>query len=147
MARTERYTAQQVIQAIQDTGGIKDKIARNLGCHRHTVDNYIERYPTVARAYKAEREKVLDLAESRLFKKLEDGFWPAIRYYLSTLGKDRGYVQRQEIDEIGDLRIKVNWGDEDVPGGPAEAPRRATRGEDEQRQVQSSGGGEALGED
>ena len=147
MARTQKYTAKQIIQAIEKTGGIKDKIARNLGCHRNTVDNYIKRYSTVATAYKAEKEKVLDLAEAQLMGKLDEGFWPAIRYYLSTQGKDRGYIQRQEIDEIGDMRIQVNWGDEDIPGGSPEAPRGTARGKGERGQVQGSGGGEKVGED
>lgn len=62
----ERYTTAQVIEAIEGTGGVKTVIAQRLGCHRHTVDRYIARHPTVARAYQDECEKVGDFAESIL---------------------------------------------------------------------------------
>lgn len=105
----QRYTAAQVIEAIEQSRGIKSAIAQRLGCHRHTVDNYIARYPTVARAYWEERERIVDTAEVKLLEKLKDGVDWAIKYVLSTLGKDRGYVERQEVagEGGGPLTIKV----------------------------------------
>lgn len=61
---SERYTAEQVITAIKGSGGIKTTIAQRLGCHRHTVTNYIERYVTVQQAYQEEAEMSDDVAES-----------------------------------------------------------------------------------
>ena len=94
----EKYTTAQVIKAIEDSAGIKAVVARRLGCHRFTVDRYIRRYPTVARAYQQEREKLVDLAESELVKRVRAGEWPAIRWVLATLGRNRGYVEKQEMD-------------------------------------------------
>lgn len=95
---SERFKAEEVIKAIQATGGVKAIIAKRLGCHRHTIDNYIKRYATVRQAYEAEREEILDVAESRLVQKIHEGFWPAIRFALCTLGKDRGYYQKKGLD-------------------------------------------------
>lgn len=102
----EKFTAEQIIEAIKGDGeefkgsyGIKSEIANRLRCDRHTVDRYIEKYATVRRAYEEERERPVDMAEAQHFKKVQEGHWPSIRYMLSTRGKDRGYVERQEIDQ------------------------------------------------
>lgn len=113
MGNKDRYTATEVIAAIKDSGGIKAAIAKRLGCHRHTVDNYIERYATVKRAYEAEREGIVDLAEGQFVKKISDGFWPAIRLALLTLGKDRGYVEKQQIEQSGKIEHEHSLSDDE----------------------------------
>lgn len=72
--------------------------AFKLGCTRQTVENYVKRYPTVAQAVKEERQKTVDVAEGKLFDKLKTGESWAIQFILKTLGKDRGYTERQEMD-------------------------------------------------
>lgn len=94
---SERFTAKQVIEAMQGTYGIKSDIAQRLRCARGTVDNYIIRYPSVARAWQDERGKLVDLAQGKLRVKLEDGQDWAIRFTLSTLGKNDGFTERHEI--------------------------------------------------
>lgn len=41
---------------------------------------------------------ILDFAEKALFRSIKKGNVPAQIFYLKTKGKDRGYVERQEID-------------------------------------------------
>ena len=92
-----RYTAAEVIEAIQGTGGIVTKIAAKLGCQWSTAKKYIEKYPTIKRAWLDEREKIIDKAESGLIKAVDnDDAW-AIKYTLSTLGKGRGFTDRLEV--------------------------------------------------
>ncbi len=121
MASTERYTTKEVIQALQDAQGIKAHAAKLLGCSRWTVDNYIKRHPTVARAYEDLRETMIDRAERGLLAKLLLEDWHAIKYVLSTLGKDRGYTERKELTgrDGGDIAVKTyitispdDWDDE-----------------------------------
>ena len=95
---TERYTTGQVIEALEAAHGIKARAAELLKCDRHTVDNYIKRHPTVERAYENLRETLVDRAERGLLVLINGNYWPAIRYTLSTLGRDRGFVKRQETD-------------------------------------------------
>ena len=71
---SEKYTCEEVIDVIPGTGGVKTVIAQRLGCHRHTVDNYIERHPTVRRAYEDECETVGDFAESVLIQNIKLAF-------------------------------------------------------------------------
>jgi hypothetical protein len=97
----DRYTQQRVIDAIQAAKGIKATAAQSLGCSRQTVTNYIDRYPAVKAAYQEAKDTTLDLAESKLIALVEREEWPAIRFMLVTLGKSRGYVERQEISQVG----------------------------------------------
>ena len=105
---TEKFTTAEVIEALERFQGIKALAAEALGCDRHTVDNYIKRHPTVALAYDDLRETMVDRAERGLLKLLVAEDWQAIKYVLSTLGKDRGYSERQEITgpEGGPLQVE-----------------------------------------
>jgi transposase-like protein len=92
----EKFRVEQVIQAIQDTGGVVSKAAQRLGCSRRTVQRYVQQYATVAQALLDERESMTEVAELALFDKIREGDLSAITFYLRTQGKDRGYSERQE---------------------------------------------------
>ena len=92
----DRYSQARVIDAIKAAKGIKATAAANLKCSRQTITNYIDRYPAVKAAYQEARDATLDLAESKLIVLVEREEWPAIRFMLVTLGKDRGYTERRE---------------------------------------------------
>lgn len=103
MAGKQRYTTAQVIHAIRGSLGIKTAIAASLKCTRQTVDNYIKRYATVAQAYEEERERLVDLAEAKFAEAIKEGNWAAIRFALSTLGKDRGFSEKVDIASTVDI--------------------------------------------
>ena len=96
MAAKNKFTADDVIRAIIAARGIKSTAADNLGCSRQTIDNYIARNPEIGAVYVAERDRLLDQAESQLVVKVDAGDWPAIRFTLATLGKGRGFTERTE---------------------------------------------------
>lgn len=97
MVNKERFSTGTVIEALKKARGVKAVAAQILKCDRHTVDNYIKRHPTVRRAYEEQRETLIDVAEGKLITKIEGDEWPAIKFVLTTLGKDRGYSERHEI--------------------------------------------------
>lgn len=124
MAKTNRYTAAQVIEAMKGTGGIKTVIAQRLGCHRHTVDNYIERYVTVAQAYENERETVADFAESVVVQNIRLAFQRQAqekvevdstdaKWFLSMKAKDRGYAERREYAGVDGEPLTVIFKERD----------------------------------
>lgn len=109
MANKDRYTIKQVCEALRGTRGIKSVAAERLGCSWDTVHSYINRYPTVARVFREEREAIVDTAEAKLLQKLrEDADW-AIKYVLDRLGRDRGYGEtlRQELLGKGGNPIEI----------------------------------------
>ena len=109
-----KISANDVIAAIEGSGGIKTSIARSLGVHRHTVDGYLARWETVKIAYANECERVLDIAEGVLLKSITKGDSADAKWYLTKKGKHRGYVdQRQEITGADGGAIIINWDHDD----------------------------------
>ena len=92
----EKYTAAQIIEALQSTKGMVSLAAKRLGCAPDTVYRYIREYSTVAAAQKQEREAVTDIAELALYKAIQQGEGWAICFYLKTQGRERGYVERMD---------------------------------------------------
>lgn len=92
------YDITTIKNAILESGGLYTNIARVLGCEWHTAKKYVEMYEETKRAYDNENEGLLDLAESKLIENINKNDDTAIIFYLKTKGKNRGYIERQEID-------------------------------------------------
>ncbi len=109
MARTERYTAQEVIDALE-RGYTCVGAGQLLGCSAETVRNYANKYPTVKQALQGKRRELVDLAEMSLRRAIVNGEGWAVALTLKTLGKEDGYVERAELNANidGDLRIVIN---------------------------------------
>lgn len=110
--KPDKYSAKELIAAIKNTGGIKQRIAEKLGIHRHTLYKYEKQYPTVAQAIKDEVEKIIDKAESNVFKSIQEGdiedSWKLLKYR----GKDRGYAEKTEFEGEVKTTIIVKYADE-----------------------------------
>ena len=106
MSRVNGHSAEQVIEAIIEAHGILTVAAQKLGVNRMTVYNYCQRYPTIQKALDDEREKWIDLAEGQLIRAVNKGSIPAIMFFLKTVGRNRGYVERQEI-EHGEITLRI----------------------------------------
>jgi len=105
----EKYTSDKMIKAIREKHGNLSAAARLLGCSRNTIARYIELYPTVKAVADEERETLIDFAENQLFKQVQDGNITAIIFTLKTIGKSRGYVERQEVTGADGGAIIVDW--------------------------------------
>jgi hypothetical protein len=108
----EKFTANQVIDALREKHGNLSAAARFLGCDRHTVARYISQYSTVKEVADEERETLIDFAENQLFQQVKDGNITAIIFTLKTIGKHRGYVERQEVTGADGGAVLVKWDDE-----------------------------------
>ena len=92
-----KFTADEVIQAIEKSQGIISYVAKRLGCSRKTVYNYIDRYITVKEALAEARDNQVDYVEGKLLEQINSGNITAIIFYLKTQGKHRGYSERHEV--------------------------------------------------
>ena len=97
------------IKAITEAQGLISVAARRLGCSRTAVYEAAKNHPEVQRAIDDARERTTDLAEGKLFQKINEGDNTAIIFYLKTQGKRRGYVERQEVTgaEGSELTVRV----------------------------------------
>ncbi len=102
MTRSYEFTKEQVLEATKGSMGIISQIARNLGgCDWHTAQKYVNRWAETRQAYADECERQLDLSESKMLQAIGAGDGPMIRFHLSTKGRNRGYVIRQETEVTG----------------------------------------------
>ena len=117
---TDRYTAQQVADALTAAKGFVSVAAKNLQCSDETVRNYIKRYSACKQAVTDAREAMIDYAEGKLYQNIQNNDTVSILFFLKTQAKHRGYVERYEHTgkDGDDLRIKLTWGD---PGDNANA--------------------------
>ena len=61
------------------------------------MSKYIHRHKTLIEAINEEREAVLDIAEAKIIQSINNGDIKTVKWYLLTIGKDRGYSKREEI--------------------------------------------------
>ncbi len=108
-----KFTTQEMIDALKAAKGIQTVAANRLGCARMTVSRYIKEFPTVAAALEEANESVIDFAESKLLKNIDEGDTTSIIFFLKTRGKNRGYSERQEVTGAVALAGAVFAGDID----------------------------------
>ncbi len=109
--RPQRFTEEHVAQAVTEAKGILTIAARNLGCSKSTVYEYLERYPSLKGVLAEARESAIDFVESALMKAIEAGNLTAIIFFLKTQGKSRGYSERPEDQPETDFKFTLNIGD------------------------------------
>jgi len=112
----KKYTAEQMIAALQATKGMVSLAARHLGCSLNTVQSYINEYPTVKAAREQERDKMGDAVELALYDEaVNKRNITALIFMAKTLFKDRGYVERQEVTgkDGGAIEVVYTYPDDD----------------------------------
>ena len=69
----KKFTKAQLEKALRQGKGFVSVAAEILGCHRNTVQNYINNFPELQEVVRECQESQLDKAESILMKKIEEG--------------------------------------------------------------------------
>ena len=125
---SRKHTDAQIIKALQKKKGLIFLAAKMLGCDPKTVYKRAKESPAVQECIDTERGKIVDTAESKLFGRIEKSDPWAVTLLLKTLGRDRGYVERQEVDQTSAVRVRfveeiVTDGDDrdTVPPAPGAA--------------------------
>ena len=100
--------AERIIAVVPECRGLLSLIAKRTGLGYRTVCRYAAEFPSVAAAMQEARESMIDLAEAKLYQKLQDGDTTMIIFFLKTQGRSRGYVERQEWAGVKDQPMEVN---------------------------------------
>ena len=106
-----KLSRKKILQAIPDSGGIMTIIAGRLGVAWHTAQRAIESYPETQQAYQDEQERILDLAESKLYDSIQRGESQDVKWYLSKKGKKRGYGEQIDVNQSGVTKVIVEYVD------------------------------------
>ena len=104
-----RKTDEAILEAIKGSGGIMSTIARKLDVTWHTADSWIRESGELMEALKDEKETILDMAESTVLKRIKEGDEQSAKWYLSKIGKHRGYGDSLAIEG----GIQIVYGDKD----------------------------------
>lgn len=104
-----KFTQEQVIEALNQNGGMIYMTARALKCNPQTLYNYRDKFPDVRAAIETARGEMLDMGELALKRAVLAGEGWAVCFLLKTVGKGRGYIERQELSgpEAGPIRIEI----------------------------------------
>lgn len=106
MADHEHFTPVQIIAALKGSKGFMSQAARSLGCTVTTICKYRDKYPEIKQAIDEEMEERIDKTETKLLQAIDEGNITAIIFFLKTMGKKRGYIERQELDLKGYIKIE-----------------------------------------
>ena len=104
----KRYSVKQIVHAIGKSRGLIFLAAQHLGCDPSTIHVRANGNPLIREAIETERGRVLDFAEVKLLEAVGRGEAWAVCFLLKTLGKSRGYVERQEIKAEAKIMITNN---------------------------------------
>jgi hypothetical protein len=97
MAR--KHTQAEVIEALEKTGGIVTEAAGLLGLTAiDALRLRIKNTPALQDACGEIRERTKDLAEGNIITALKAGDKDVSKWYLSALGRDRGFGNKLEVD-------------------------------------------------
>ena len=89
--QTLKLTKNMLIKAIEGSNGIILIIAQRLKVDRKTITNYLKRYPELKELIDEEKENIIDFAESKLIKRIQEEDAWAIKFFLINQGQARGY--------------------------------------------------------
>lgn len=99
-----------MLAAMKASLGVVSTACEQTGISRQTHYNWIASDAEYKQECEALAERTIDFAESHLFKLIKNGNPAAIIFYLKTKGRNRGYVERQEVDV--NTAKSLSWFDE-----------------------------------
>ena len=83
-------------KVIPECNGVKKYLAEKLGVDVRTIYRYFEKHPDLEQETQEYLDSVSDVAEHHLIESVKKGDSWAVRYWLSTRGKNRGYSTKLE---------------------------------------------------
>jgi transposase-like protein len=95
----DRIGEARAVEALTASLGNVSDAARHLGVSSRTIHRWLAQHPHLRQLVDAERDRILDKAEQNVFEAVERGDLRASWFVLRTLGKDRGYAERTEVDQ------------------------------------------------
>lgn len=97
MADSIGHTKKALVEALEKSLGVVSTACKAAGISRDTHYRWLKEDPEYKAQVEELSEVAVDFAESHLHKLIKDGNPAATIFFLKTKGKNRGYVERQEI--------------------------------------------------
>jgi hypothetical protein len=110
-ANKTEHSKKALLEALEKSLGIVTTGCKIVGIGRTTYYEWYNCDKDFRSAVDELKNVALDFAESQLHKQISDNSTAATIFYLKTKGKNRGYVERQEIEVTE--RKPLSWLDEE----------------------------------
>ena len=108
----KRPSDDTIIKILNNSAGMVTYAAEKLNVTYQTLYTWIKESPNLQQALQAIKEKHLDFAETQLLKKIKEGHEASIFFYLKCIGKDRGYIERTQFEQIGKMKFEMDYVDD-----------------------------------
>lgn len=108
MTKTDT-TKKAMLSALEKSLGVVTTACKSVGISRETHYKWLREDESYKESVDDLVNVALDFAETQLHKQISKGNPTSTIFYLKTKGKNRGYVERQEIQHDGGegLRIEI----------------------------------------
>ena len=100
-------TKRKMLESLEKHLGIVTVAASAAGIHRSTHYQWMQDDADYKKKVEELNNVCLDFAESKLFDNIRKNKETSTIFFLKTRGKNRGYVERQEIDLGTDNHFRV----------------------------------------
>jgi len=103
------YSKKSIIEALHRTHGMIFLAAKEIGCAPVTIYRHAAKDKKIQDIIDSYRGQLIDKAELKLEQAVLNGEPWALNLTLKTIGKSRGYVERQEVTgaEGNDINLHV----------------------------------------
>lgn len=95
----------KILKAVKGSRGVFSLIAKRLGVEWSTARIWVGQYQEAELAVKNEKEIGCDTAEMTIFKAIQEGDVGSAKWFLSMQARHRGYGDRIEIENKGEIVI------------------------------------------
>lgn len=112
-----------MIEALEKSLGIVTTACKAVGISRQTHYEWCKTDADYNAKVEGISDIALDFAESQLHKQIQSGEVSSTIFYLKTKGKKRGYIEKTETEQTGQMVIKViradRTGNDNTPDTPS----------------------------
>lgn len=96
-SKSTTYKKAAMLEALSKTLGLVTHACKIVGIDRSTHYDWLRNDEEYRQAVESTNDIVLDMAESSLFKQINQGNAAATIFFLKTRGKKRGYEQDEQL--------------------------------------------------
>ena len=107
MNKSGHIKKKAIIASLEQTLGVVTTACTKADIPRSTFYKWYNEDEEFKKEVDEIQNITLDFAESQLFKQIKENNTTATIFYLKTKGKNRGYIERQEIQHSGEIREVV----------------------------------------
>lgn len=105
-----RQNKERLVEAMHKSLGIVTQACTAVGVARDTYYQYYNNDPAFKKRIDDIQNVALDFVEGQLFKQINKGEVSSTIFYLKTKGKNRGFVERQEIEHAEVKTFNIGFG-------------------------------------